>query len=269
MRALAMLLLCSMSCGIPARAFGQAMPGFAAISIKPSADNDPGSREAPRGPGDYAARKMTLSGLLAGAYGIPVTRIEGAPAWWRIDRFDIEARYLPEAASAPIPPLSVLMQSLLQQRFGLIAHVEKRDLPVYLLRVASRDGRLGPALRPSASRCNGVGRPVNDADRNTTSSNGAPVCGANENPEAFIASGLSIDVLARALRVPAERDVINETGLAGLWDITLEFAPLGATSSDKPSVFTALQEQLGLKLESGTAPLDVLIVDDVKRPTAN
>ena len=78
-----------------------------------------------------------------------------------------------------------------------------------------------------------------------------------------------MDALARSLRIPAGRDVVNETGLEGFWDFGVEFAPAGNTTGEKPSVFTALKDELDLKLESGTAPLDVLVIDSVARPAPN
>jgi uncharacterized protein (TIGR03435 family) len=217
-------------------ATAQEAPHFTVISVRPSIDNAPGSQVAPRANGDYSVRKVTLSGLLAGAYGIPTSRMEGAPPWWKTDRFDIDARYEHTDTAAPVPPLPLLMQSLLRDRFGLVAHTEKRMVPIYALRIAARDRHLGAGLQPSLARCAALGQPVNAAERETRAPNGAPLCGANENPEAFIASGMSIDVLAQALRPATGRDVVNQTGLDGKWDITLQFAPLGATSSDKPGV---------------------------------
>src|SRR3954464_4311865 len=172
--------LLALALASPTRA--QDPPLFTVVSIKPSPDNEPGSRVEPRARGDYTVRKMTLSGLLSGAYGIPVNRIDGAPAWWKTDRFDIDARYDSADPTAAIPPLPVLQQSLLRERFGLVAHIEQRTVPVYALRIAAPDGHLGPGLRRSTIECAGVGDPANAADKNRQAGNGAPVCGANENP---------------------------------------------------------------------------------------
>lgn len=242
---------------------------FSVVSIKPSVDNGPGMKNEPRANGDYSVRKVTLSALLAGAYNIPSSRIEGVPSWWKTTRFDIDARYEPAGPSAPVPPRTTLLQSMLRDRFALIAHTEKRNLPVYALRIARTDQRLGPGLQHSTLACAGTDRPSNTRDRNTKAPNGAPACGAIEDPEEFIASGMTLDVLAQALRPAAGRDVVNETALAGRWDITLQFAPVGEAIGDKPSVFTAVQEQLGLRLEPSTALLDVLVVDRVNQPTPN
>jgi len=125
----------------------QNRPRFAAASIKPSADNGPGMKIEPRANGDYSVRKVTLSALLASAYDVSTDRIVGAPSWWKTDRFDIDARYERTDPSAPVPPMNALLQSLLEDRFMLVAHRETRILPVYALRVVRSDrrsGRTGP-----------------------------------------------------------------------------------------------------------------------------
>jgi uncharacterized protein (TIGR03435 family) len=198
--------------------------------------------------GGYSARKVPVLALLTSAYGLSPDRIVGAPSW--PDRYDIEARYESTDPAAPPPSLTTLLQSLLHDRFGLVAHMQMRELPAYLLKRARSDGRLGPGLHRS---------PLETLD----------TAGTVENPEAFVAKGTTMDVLAKAMRVPAGRPVINATGLNGAWDVTLEFSPLGDTAGDRPPVFTALQEQLGLKLDAATAPLEVLVVDSISRPTPN
>jgi uncharacterized protein (TIGR03435 family) len=78
-----------------------------------------------------------------------------------------------------------------------------------------------------------------------------------------------MDTLARSLRIPSSRDVINDTGLSGVWEFSLEFAPPGDTTGEKPDIFTALRDQLGLKLEAGDGALDVLVIDALSRPSPN
>jgi uncharacterized protein (TIGR03435 family) len=240
-------------------------PNFTIASIKPSADNDPGMVVQQLPNGGYSGRKIPLVALLTSAYGISPERIIGAPNWWKTDRYDIEARYEPRDRA--VPPLNVLLQGLLRERFGLIAHMEKRDFPVYVLRTIAKDGKLGPGVKPSSAACPAA--PINSRDANSRAANGAPLCGAIERPDAFIASGVTMDTVARALRVPAGRDVINDAGLLGTWDVTLEFASPTDTSGEKPSIFTAIKDGLNLKLDSATAPVDVLVVDAAARPTPN
>jgi uncharacterized protein (TIGR03435 family) len=92
---------------------------------------------------------------------------------------------------------------------------------------------------------------------------------ANEEPGVLAAGGMSMGAIARMLGVPAGRHVIDATGLDGLWAGMLDFAPQGDDIGNKPSLFAALRDQLGLQLEPSTAPLEVLVVDRIQRPTPN
>jgi uncharacterized protein (TIGR03435 family) len=215
--------------------------------------------------GAYSATKVQVIALLTSAFGVSVDRLIGAPR--QTERYDIEARYEPPDPNAPVPSVNVLLQSLLRDRFGLVAHMEKRDSPAYVLKLALNDERLGPGLKPSTVNCADTAALNGLRERNAKAANGAPACGAIEGPDTFNAGGTTMDILARALRIPSGRTVINGTGLAGTWDVTLQFAPLNDTSGEKPNAFTALQEQLGLKLQSTKRPVDVLVIDHVERPT--
>jgi uncharacterized protein (TIGR03435 family) len=240
---------------------------FTVISIRPSSDNEPGMAVRPLPNRGYSARKVPLIALLTSAFGVSPQRIVGVPPW--LDRYDIEARYEPANPDAPLPSLNVLLQSMLRERFGLVAHMEKRDLPVYVLRLVGATTRLGPNLRLSKLDCGNAAAIANARLRRAVAANGAPACEAHEAPGVLKAGGMPMDLIAAALRIPAGRDVVNGTGLGGLWEASLEFALPNDTSSDKPSVFTAVQEQLGLRLESSTAPLDVVVIDAIERPSAN
>jgi len=248
-------------------AVGQGNPNFTVASIKPSADDFPGMVIRQLGNGGYSAQKVVVLALLTSAYGVSPQRILGLPSWAKADRYDIEARY--EAGDSPVPPLNLLLQGLLRERFSLAAHMESRDFPVYFLRAIAKDGNPGAGVKASRFDCSDPTTTNGAQQNNQRAPNGAGACTAIERPDAFIAGGVTIDSLARSIRIPAGRDVINDTGLSGAWEFSLEFAPPGDTSGDKPDIFTAIKNQLGLKLESGTAPLDVLVVDSVARPTAN
>ena len=254
-------------CALWGSASAQGEERFNVASIKPSAENGPGMTVQPRADLGYSGRKVPIIALLTSAYELSPERIVGAPGW--TERYDIEARFEPTDPKAPLPLRTTLLKSLLKERFGLVAHTEKREFPVYVLRTIRNDGRLGPGLKPSAVDCADDGAVFRARQQNTKAPNGAPACGAIEGPAVFIASGTTMDVLANALRIPSGRPVINSTGLEGKWDVTLEFAPLQDVNSMKPSVFTAIQEQLQLRLESSKAPLDVLVIDAITRPTAN
>jgi uncharacterized protein (TIGR03435 family) len=149
-----------------------------------------------------------------------------------------------------------MMRALLAERFKLVTHHEVRSLPIYSVVIARGDGRLGTSLRPSTE----------------------PRRLVQDGLGVFIVRGETIERLAVRLSQAARRPVVDRTGLSGTYDIDLHFAPLGLATAtgadaspptDAPSIFTAVQEQLGLKLEATTAPVDVLVIDHVEKPTAD
>ena len=173
-----------------------------------------------------------------------------------------------------------MMQSLLAERFKLAAHTETRQLPIYTLMLAKADGRPGPQLRPSTTDCEalrGQGRgrgsaPPGPGER--------PPCGMAMGPGRLISGSTPLSQLIAALSQAVRRVVIDRTNLKGNFDIDLIWTPdqmpagwpppgvnVPAIDPNGPSIFTALQEQLGLKLESQTGPVDVLVIDHVEQPT--
>jgi uncharacterized protein (TIGR03435 family) len=202
-------------------------------------------------PGRLAARG-TLAFFIEYAYGINGMYIEGGPAWARADRFDIDARQGPGAESFPL--MRDMLRTALADRFKLIMHTQHRELPVLLLTVAKG----GPKLTPSA--------PTDEAQ-------------TRGRPGELTATKISMAGLASQLSRAAGRIVQDRTGLQGLYNITLRasddgFAradPLGRPAVDPgaPSMVTALEEQLGLKLESGRGPVEVLTIDRAERPAAD
>jgi len=116
---------------------------------------------------------------------------------------------------------------------------------------------------PSTSEQRDAGKPEPAL---TPPSNGAPPCGIRANRGEFLAGGITVEGLARNLASRAGRVIFDRTGLAGYYQITLRFAPDVAVDTDMPTLFTALQEQLGLKLEPSGAPLQTLVIDHIERP---
>jgi uncharacterized protein (TIGR03435 family) len=171
----------------------------------------------------------------------------GGPAWIDTDRWDIKAK-----ADSPAVDMRPMIRSLLGERFKLVTHHEMRALPIYAVTIARRDGRLGPSLRSSTE----------------------PFSLVQDRFGVYTVRGQTIEGLAARLNQAVRRPVVDRTGLRGTYDIDLHFAPLdpvpGAELSppvDAPSIFTAVQEQLGLTLEATTGPVDVLEIDHVERPT--
>jgi uncharacterized protein (TIGR03435 family) len=169
-----------------------------------------------------------------------------------------------------------MLRSLLRERAALSAHYEDRDESVYFLMLARADRRFGSAMRVSPRDCAAAeaatreGRPAPPMVR---AENGAPPCGTRSTGAEFLAGGITMESLARNLSSRSGRIVIDRTGLDGYFELTLRYAEMGrdgtVVAPDLPSVFTALQEQLGLKLESGRAPVQTLIIDHIERPTVD
>src|SRR5262249_15965165 len=141
--------ICTVIIPRPSYVLAQKQPNFTVISIKPSPDNNPGMviRQIPNG--GYSSQKITLGALITSAYGVSPDRIIGIPTWGKTDRYDITARN--EPSDQPAPRLDLLLQGLLRERFGLVAHTEKREFPVYLLKTVA--GKPGPRLKPAGANC--------------------------------------------------------------------------------------------------------------------
>jgi uncharacterized protein (TIGR03435 family) len=192
--------------------------------------------------------------ILQYAFDIPQTRILDAPGWLNAEKFDIEAK-----ADSLDDPLSKLpsdeakaekrkmIQALLADRFALKTHLETRELPVYALVVAKGGAKL-----------------------QDSKSNGCMINGGRAGIN--IQGCASMAVLGEELAENLGRIVIDKTGLDGRYDIDLKWTPYdsaAAATESGPSIFTALQEQLGLKLESQKGPVQVLVIDHVEQPSAN
>lgn len=187
------------------------------------------------------------------------------------DRYDVTAK----ASGNPTPrEMNVMLQALHAERFKLVLHTEVREQPIYALVLARADGGLGSQIQPSSLDCDAMtaarlaSRPVDVP----APANGAPPCGSRMSPNARAYSGTTLGDFGSTIADSAGRRVIDKTGLTGRFDITLNVARRptpGQTAADEPSIFTALQEQLGLKLVPDRAPLRTLVIDHIERPTEN
>jgi uncharacterized protein (TIGR03435 family) len=206
----------------------------------------------------YQATNIPLKELLASAYGIKSDLISGIPARIDATRFDIDAKIVPNPA-APRKLTDTqrpgMLKAMLADRFGIKASIEVKTLPVFEL-VVARSG-----LKISQSP------PGNGADS-----------GINIHPAALTAHEVTMTQLAGALTGILHRSVIDKTGLAGNYDVDLKWTSDNASHSPEtnpdtgdsaPTIFTALEEQLGLKLQSSKGPVDTLVVDHVEMPSEN
>ena len=213
-------------------------------------------------------------------------QLSGGPAWLDVDRFDVEAT-APVIADSPrgtFPaPLLAMLRSLLEDRFQLQTHFEAKEQPVFALVLARRDGTLGPRLRRRAIDCVVATAETREPRNlfNPAMAERRP-CGGRIGLGTLSAGGVTMTNLAGALeaRVPGvDRIVVDRTGLTGTFDVDLAWrfeTPADASGAllpppdpNAPTLFTALQEQLGLKLESTKAPVDILIIDRAEHPTEN
>lgn len=263
-------------------------PKFEVASVRENTNDDGKVMFGIQPGGRFNTINAPLWELIRMAYGVQRTQLVGAPDWTESARYDIVAKAetdIPGSApGSPLGPLNFMLQDLLEDRFKLRAHRETRDMPVYELRLARTDGKLGEGLKPSTIDCaamRGRGRggraggppgPPPPGER--------PRCGMRVAPNQVLAGGVALAQLTQMLSQFTQRIVVDRTGLSGTFDIDLSFTPErmpqgppppGAPAlnidPNGPSLFTALQEQLGLKLESEKAPVEVLVIDHVERPT--
>ena len=261
-----------------ARAQQAPSPTFEVASVKPNVGG-PGKMQATTRPGGvFVAVNVPLRLLIADAYigNQPgaIDRIVGGPAWIQSARYDITAKAAREfRPTPPGPPAEMLLmlRALLEDRFKLKVHREPRELPAYEL-VVVRPGAAG--LRKSDVDCDALFA----AGQVTRPEAGIrPRCGVSNGPvgptgdTGLIAGGFSMSQFAQFLQ-RVGRPVIDKTGLTGRYDFDLAFAPLGSSPADapsdpaRPSFLIALEEQLGLKLQSTNGPLDVIVIDSIEQP---
>jgi uncharacterized protein (TIGR03435 family) len=240
--------------------------GFDAVSVKVNQSIEAGGGLIVT-PGMFRGTNISVHSLMRLAFGnegrnLLNDQIAGGPGWITTERYDVIGRTSGEMrtlrAAAP------LIRRLLEERFQLRAHRERRQLTVYALRTSRPDRRLGPVMRRSALDC---GDPAVRARASSTPSNDGNWCGSRFENGSIHAGGYAIPSLVFSLSAIVEKFVIDETGLAGLFDFALEWNQDPAAASDKPSLFTALQEQLGLRLVPTTAPVDVIVIDSIQHPS--
>jgi len=263
-------------------------PAFEVVSIKPNPSADRGSRIDVQPGGRVIWTNTTLESLIGASYqrfNFDNREVVGGPPWIDSDRFDIIAQ-APAGAVLTSPdgfpgPLFAMIRAMLAERFRLVLHEEQRERPIYTLSLVNGDGRLGPRLTPSTIDCAAVMKDMAAGRWAQPLPSGRPPCAMGGPPGQFASDGLEIANLASALSSLVGRPVIDRTGLTGAFDWNVEFAPESAVPnpnddpapssqpSDRPSIFTALREQLGLKLQPGRGPVSVLVVDRVEPPTPN
>jgi uncharacterized protein (TIGR03435 family) len=249
---------------------------FEVVSIKPNTSGASETTLRPD-PSGLVAVNTTTKMLLRVAFddksvygALPDFRVVGGPDWLATDRFDIQAQ--PER---PIRPedLSSAVLAMLQDRFRLKAHHEQRQLPVYELTLANGQSKMKAVDAPPPGVEEAAGPPPRPGPDGLLPANFKPSAGhVFVSSGAIIGSAVPVTQLVYVLSQSLDSPVIDKTNLKGLFDFRLEFAPvrLSAPSDDpRPSVFAAIQEQLGLRLVSTRGPVDVVVVDSIRKPSEN
>ena len=319
---LVVCLAVALSCAALAiGAQSQTEPAFDVTSVKRNTSGGP--MRMRNTPGNVNASNVPVRQLVRMAFQLQDFQIVGLPDWANTDPFDVEGRFDPAAVPPPGPPppaprMLLMLRTLLRDRFGMVAHLETRELPILALRVVRTDGRLGPQLKPSTAECTPagpqgrgpidgrggpppgerIGGPIDGRlggpppegrgapPPGTPFSLGErPVCGDRMGFGQLLAGGTPMSRLAtQILSQLTGRVVVDRTGLTGAYDIDLKWTPtpdqlppgppppgveLPAIDPNGPSLFTALQEQLGLKLDNDRGPVEVLVVEKLAPPAEN
>ena len=276
-------------------------PQFEVASIKPNKSGDGRVMMSVQPGGRFTATNVTLRMMIRNAYQLQEFQITGGPSWIADERFDIVAKaetgdqmgdpFRAEQTGQPSRG-QLMIRALLAERFKLVVHNEEKEMPIYALVPARSDGKLGPQLKASEVDCAAIvaaarargGRGPMGPPPDPGRGGPPPQCGIRIGPGNMAVGGSPMSQVATSLSMFAGRIVVDKTGLSGSYDFTLTWTPdqmpgagqrpPGApepppADPNGPSIFTALQEQLGLKLDSQKGPVSVLVIDRVERPKEN
>jgi uncharacterized protein (TIGR03435 family) len=257
---------------------------FDVTSVKPNNSGSGRIMMLPAANGGWQAENVSAGMLVRLAFQLQDNQIVGGPKWLFEDRFDVKGT---GTAPGRDGPLFDKLKSMLKDRFKLVRHVETREQPMFALVLARRDGKLGDKMTPSTTDCtptapNGRGR----GQAATPAPGEVPKCGFMIGPGRLNVGGQTMAAFAQNLSRFVGGIVVDKTGLTGTYDVELSYAPdtgvngfgrdlppqpgpAPAATTDAPSIFAAVQEQLGLKLDATKGPIDVLVIDSAEKPTAD
>lgn len=270
-----LLAVRNVSAQAPVATAGQT-PSFEVTSVKPN-KSDAVSSVGFQASGRFVATRASVRELIRIAYGmagvLEPSRVIGGPGWIDVDRFDVVGK---TADGDPQPLMLLMLRSLLADRFKLSLHSEIRELPIYALVMARSDRRLGPRLRAVAD-CT----PDSQA-RDTAPLPKSATCGGRSGLGHVEFGGLPLSMAIERSAVAREvrRVIVDRTGLAGAFEGSVDWTPseLATPNANQPdpfsapplsegaSIFTALQEQLGLKLVPSTGEVEVFVIDRIEHP---
>ena len=242
----------------------QATPAFEVASIRLHDSDDRQIMMVLQPGGRLVATNVSLRHVIRTAFQLQDDQIVGAPSWLDTDRFDINAKAPDDTRPEQIVSM---LRTLLADRFKLTTRRDMREIPVLALERVKRDGSLGREMRPTAC-------PAVEIDLKQPK----PCANISNGSNFLTLRGMPVAQFAQYLAPYVNRVVVDRTGLDGRYDIVLKWSPeqlagapgpAPAEPQERPGLFTALQEQLGLKLEASREIVDVLVIDSVERPTPN
>lgn len=217
----------------------QAQAQFEVASVKVNDSGGSGGSMRTTPGGRLEATNSTMQALIRYAYNVKDYQVAGAPGWFDAARYDVSAK---APGKATTPEIRVMVQKLLAERFALVVHRETKEVPVYELVPGKQGARVKENLEGDTSVASGAGQ--------------------------IRGRKMTMTMLANQLAAALGRPVINQTGLPATYDVDLHWSP--ETDPDQPSIFAAVQEQLGLRLETAKGPLEMLVIDSANRvPVAN
>ena len=220
----------------------------------------------------YQGTNIPLDRLITDAYGFRSGLIFGLPKWAEDEHFDVIAK-VTDADVAAMKKLTraqrqAMLAAVLEERFGLKVHTETKTLGIFDL-VAAKDGpklkEIAPETAEEKAAREAAGQP-----KLTPGSTGPLQRGSMRfGPGTLDASGIPMETLVSLLESQTDKKIVDQTGLHGKYDVHLKYAPEGRETDELPTLLTALEEQLGLKLKADKGPVETLVVDQVKEPSAN
>ena len=252
-------------------------PAFEAASIKVNKSDSGPSGISGTTPGRFVVTRTPLKFVILYAYQLLNHQVIGLPDWTEDINFDITAVYKSAAVPAD-KDVRAMVQGLLRDRFGLLIHPDRRVIPAYDLNLAHTNGKPGPKMTVSSIDCEKMiseKTPLNNAGGPSAVAPGGirPACKALATRRYLTGGGLTMQQLTSTLQSMVGRPVVDRTGLKGSYDVEASWTLMDDTGdapqNDSPSIFTALQEQLGLKLDTRREPFDVIVIDRVTLPTDN
>jgi uncharacterized protein (TIGR03435 family) len=252
-----------------------ALPSFDVVSVKMNRSNSPNQSMRLLPGGRAVVTNTPLQRLILTAYELLPQQLAGGPGWVDSDRFDVVAQaneqFEPSMPGGPPGRAQQMLQRLLAERFKLAVHTETREQPLYELATASADGRLGPRLSAAKIDCMAL---MIAAGRGKGTMPPPSLCGGSGGSGRISMRGAIMASFVRSLSGLTGRIVQDRTGLTGGFDFDLEFAPESGAGPDPSapgasgaSLFTALEEQLGLKLRPTRGQVQVVVIDRVEHPT--